>query len=396
VLANVNREATRFAVKNGTLDYTDPSKDPALVGYDAVLSHTINSLANQLPLSFDPGTANTTMIVSHFVIDTGLPCVVRETPGGPPVVPYQFDAANCDCTSSVITDTQWFSGDDLIAHPGDPRFSHYSITYGISGTTRLGEGSYQELADELALENNQFNCNILKNGGSEADMSLNNLIITESFYDQPQLLGVPLISNPLSDPIPFYSHTAMRIVSSRDAGLSDTIGPACQLLPIAILASDLENPGGLAIPPEQNLDIMQTGGNTFSWLRWDSQNGRDSTLYVAEALENQRLPITAFAADENDPDGIGDTFFDVNDWVEIAGGVDTSGTNSDTVDEFLETFVNQTVYLPVFDQIAGGAGRVAHIANVTINDVCVPADGCLSGNRQLSIAFETYNDNVCN
>jgi len=419
VLANVNRETARFSVKNGILNFSDPSKDPALVGYDVVLSHTLTSLGyntgapltdpNQrpaLPLLFDPGNSNATIIMSHFVIDTGFPCV--KPIGGTPNVPYEFDP-NCDCTETDPNDSQWFRGDDLIAYPGHPRFPQYGITYGISQTTRLGSpgsgqpGNYQTLAAKLALENNQFNCNVLKNGGSPSDISANNLMIAEAFYDQPQLLGVPLLSNPLTDPIPFYAHTAMRIVSGREAGLSNSVGPVCELLPLAIDESDLVNTGGLAIPPEQNLDIRQSGGNTFNWLYWDSQSGQDSTLYVAEGLDNLRLPLAAFVADDSDPEGTADQFFDLNDWVEIASGVDTDNggtvdnvdTNSDIVDDLLEEYVHQAVYLPVFDNTGGGAVRIAHIARVTINDVCAPLDGCLSGNRQLSINFETYEDSAC-
>jgi hypothetical protein len=118
----------------------------------------------------------------------------------------------------------------------------------------------------------------------------------------------------------------------------------------------------------------------------------DSTAYVAEALENLRLPMVDFAAGDNP----NDDFFELNDWVEIATSVDTAGSDSDIVDELLEDYVNQTVYLPVFNQTSGGNVRVAHIAKVTINDVCLPHDGCLSANRQISISFETYNDSACN
>lgn len=231
VLANTNRETVRYSVKTGVLDFS--IKDPTTVGFDVVLSHTINSLAEQLPLAFDVGTANNTVIMSHFVIDTGFPCV--EYQGGRPRIDsegnYVFDD-DCDCNESDPDAVQWFTRDDLIAYPGDPLYPHYGQTYGISQTTRLGGGDYSVLAKELALENNQYNCNILKNGGSVTSLSSNNLMIAEAFYDQSQLLGVPFISNKLTDPIPLYTHTAMRIVSSRDADTTETVGPVCALFPI--------------------------------------------------------------------------------------------------------------------------------------------------------------------
>jgi hypothetical protein len=48
------------------------------------------------------------------------------------------------------------------------------------------------------------------------DNSIEHVIIVEMFYQSHQLLGVPLLSNPLTDPIPIYSKAVMRKVISRN------------------------------------------------------------------------------------------------------------------------------------------------------------------------------------
>ena len=270
VLVNVNRESVRYAVKNQVLSYAQ--KDPATVGYDKVLSHTIDSLANQLPLDFT-ASANTTVIMSHFVIDTGFPCVRYQ--GGDPVVPYEFDPT-CDCNEDDPNHPQWFARDDLIAHPGDPNYPHYLQVYGINQETRLEKGDYQAMADQLTLENNQLNCAILKTG-TAGEISENNLFIAEAFYDQPQLLGVPFLSNKLTDPIPFYTHTAMRIVASRETDTSDTVGPTCEVYPITFhdgIFPDPDNPVS-----GQDIDAFQgSDPGNFGWMTWNPDPSHNRSI----------------------------------------------------------------------------------------------------------------------
>ncbi|MBN1994739.1 MAG: pilus assembly protein [Anaerolineae bacterium] len=388
VLANVNRETVRYGVKNGILDYS--IKDPATVGYDVVLSHTLNSLSDQLPLKFDAGDSNATIIMSHFYVDTGYPCIIYQ--GVNPKVPYEFDPT-CDCNEDNPADPQWFTRDDLILHPDTPGYAYYAQIYGINKTTRLGGGSYQAMADQLALENNQLNCNVLKTG-TTGELSSNNVFIAETFYDQPQLLGVPFLANRLTNPIPFYTHTAMRIVVSRDANTTNSVGPTCTVYPITF--PQLVNP----ITGTTVIDAYEgapPGG--FGWLNWDP--GDNSNTYVAEELHNPVLTMHDFMGLKPSPDLSPDptnTGFNVGDWVSGKTGV----SNSDAVMDELEKLVNKTILVPVYDT-HGGSGsnkgyHVAHIARITINKICLPRSSasCYTpGSKSIHATFEGYADESC-
>ena len=72
VLVNVNREITRFAVRPGYLDFSDESTVAA--SYGKVRSWVDTSLTGQLDMNFDETDGNATLIISHLVADTGMPC----------------------------------------------------------------------------------------------------------------------------------------------------------------------------------------------------------------------------------------------------------------------------------------------------------------------------------
>jgi hypothetical protein len=406
VLANVNRESVRFAVKQGTLDYS--VKNPATVGYDKVLSHTTVSLSRQLPLEFLDPEPNATVIMSHLAVDTGYPCVKYQ--GGKPKVPYEFDE-NCDCTVDDLNDPQWFTRDDLVLHPDVPGFAYYAQTYGISQTTRIGRGSYQAEADKLILDNNQLNCTVLKTG-SAGEMSVNNMFIAETFFDQPQLFGVPFISNRLTDPIPFYTHTAMRIVDTREANKSDTIGPACQLYPIIFPEQDLWDPDDDGVdeyspgnPPEGiTIDAFEGGGSGgFGWLNWSP--GDNSDGYIVEELHNPRLSMHDFTGlfppPNLNPDSA-NTGLNIGDWVSGSTGVNTS---SGVQRELEDLSAGMSILIPIYDTTAGsGANRgyhISHIARIKITHVCLPNNQCgqdmgLNGNDKVIFAvFERLEDEAC-
>ncbi|MBN1994744.1 MAG: tandem-95 repeat protein [Anaerolineae bacterium] len=399
VLTSMNRESTRFAIKNGVLNYS--VKDPTTVGYDIVLSHTLNSMAEQLPLDFDAGTSNATVIMSHFVIDTGYPCVKYQ--GGDPVVPYEFNPT-CNCNESNPDHPQWFTKDDLILHPDTPGYAYYAQTYGVHQDTRLGGGDYATVAKQLALENNQMNCNVLKTG-TAGELSSNNMIITEAFYEQPQLLSVPFISNALTDPIPFYTHTAMRIVASRDADTTNTVGPTCELLPITFpedaLAGDPDD------PPEQKIDAYEgSASGNFGWIYWNSNiNETKGINYIEESLANPRLSMTDFTADEDDPDHPNDHTINIGDWVAGRTGV---GNNND-IEDLLESYRGKTVLIPVYKQVGpkGGAKasyEISHFARVVIDEICLPRNNCIDpntgkkisgSNKLIRATFLYYDDEAC-
>lgn len=393
VLVNVNREATRFAIKNGVLDFS--VKDPATVGYDTVLSHTVSSLASQLPLEFLGTNPNTTLILSHIVVDTGFPCVKYQ--GGKPKVPYEFDANNCDCTSNDPNDSQWFTRDDLVLHPGVSGYSYYSRTFGISQTTRIGGGNYQVEADKMALENNQLNCTILKTG-SAGELTVNNAFIAEAFYKQPQLLGVPIVSNRVTDPIPLYAHTAMRIVTSRETEASDTVGPTCEVYPITFDDGIFPDPDSPV--PGQSIDAFEGGGTgNFGWMNWDP--GDNSNTYIREELYNPRLSMHDFTGltppPGLNPDPANDGI-NIGDWISGKTGV---GNSNEVMDE-LENLVGKTIRVPIYDDNAGpGQNKgyhVSHFALITINQVCLPRVGssCYTpGSKSIQATFVGYDDDAC-
>jgi hypothetical protein len=49
--------------------------------------------------------------------------------------------------------------------------------------------------------------------------SANSVIVVEIYFNQPQLLGVPFVSNSLTDPVHLYAYTEMRITGdARSSG----------------------------------------------------------------------------------------------------------------------------------------------------------------------------------
>ncbi|MDX1522948.1 MAG: TadE family protein, partial [Anaerolineae bacterium] len=303
VLVTANREAVRLAVKNGELDFA--VKDVELIGYNEVLSHTLDSLGGatiqpdhrQLPLDFTETFSNASMLMSHFVIDTGLPCAVTNSDGL-----LEFDQA-CDCQVDDPDHAQWYTKDDLILHPEIPGYSHYRKDFGLPATTRLGydgEIGYPAKARELALKQNQLNCTILKSS-PKAITPPNNVFIAELFYDQPHLLGAPFISNAFTDPVPLYAHTAMRIVASRDSDAAEGIGPTCRLHPLMISLSD---------PPPTGPFPLQEGVS-FQWVVWNEEETGNGD-YLRQAMQNIKLPTTDYLNKTPEPD---DTILNLGDQV---------------------------------------------------------------------------------
>ena len=204
VLLNANREATRFAARGAYLDFSQP--DIENVGYQFVLQHALDSLSDQLLLDFidEP---NATMIITHLDIDTGYPC----------------EDQDCDDECSANPDSV-YPNDDLVILPppvgagygSDPALiisDTFRAQYGIGApnhTTLITD----TLWEGLRAQNEALNCQLMAKDPAVSP-SPNSVIIVEIFYDQPQLLGVPIVSNRFTDPIPLYTHTMMRIAVSR-------------------------------------------------------------------------------------------------------------------------------------------------------------------------------------
>ncbi len=354
VLSTVNRETTRFAVKQGQLDFSQ--KDPNTIGYDKVFTHALESVAGQLPLDFTQATSNATMILSYFVVDTGFPCVEHDSNGKPMLTTdnpprYKFDT-DCVCSAGA-DDPQWFTRDDLILHPDLPGYSHYARTYGIITDTNLSStGTYTPQAKALALANNQLNCAFLQ-GSSPNDIqdlaeNADKVFVSELMYDSPQLLGAPIISNQFTDPVPLYTQTTMRVTLSRGSDASNTVGPVCELYPIIFDQAALSGS-----PPLTNTPVSLTEGANFQWV--DSWNGSgEGEDYVAEALYNKRLSIN-----------------DVSGRLQIGDSVSTATISNPPLNEVdwgLKEMEGKTVRLPVYD---GSPDTIANLALIEISNVTV-------------------------
>lgn len=393
VLVNANREATRLAVKTGTLDFstkTRPISDTvgSRVGYTGVLSHTYGVLGYRgdialtdsaqrptLPLRFLPesGGGNATMIISHLVASTRNPC---------------DDIGACDCSITDHDHDQWDESDDLLLGPGSSGFDYYQQHYGPTQTVRSVFGrptvvdyssriDFEDKLAELKTRNNQLNCALLKsNPDADLNNSDNNSIIIEMFYDQPQLLGVPIISNGITDPIPLYTHTAMRIITSRDADTAEVIGPVCELYPLALPETVL---GASPVPGSTPVDVYQEGGagpDYFYWVTWDPA-GDDA--FVVESLTNPRLSINRFTAVGEPDDHL--LSADGSDQLDLLSDQDPGSQ----VNPLLEGLVGARIRVPVID----GGNNITRIAWLSINQVD------LSGGRLIRATFNGYDAEAC-
>jgi hypothetical protein len=367
VLTNSNREAVRFAVKPGNLDFSKREIDQ--VGYHYVLTQTEFSLAEQLPLDFTTPASNATAIMSHFVIDGGFPCV--EEISGNPKIPYTFDPNNCNCKNSDPDATQWFTLDDLILSPLTPGYDYYGVTYGISRTSLLGGGDLNKELNDLLLANNQLNCSLLKTLGTTdpakqaSTLVANNQFVVEMIYEQPQLLGAPLISNRFTDPVPLYTHTAMRITGSRESDTGSTIGPTCELHPISFskqvfagLTPDVDNPitNTLSFTVAENA----VAPKQISWVVWNPARVGDNT-YVAQALQSIPRPRLAIHDFVNAGDG-SDRVLNIGDQIAVTA----NPASEPTINQLFNTLAGKTIRVPVY---GATAGQVEHIAVINVTGV---------------------------
>ena len=72
VLVNADREATRFAARGQYLDFRQTELEN--IGYDYVAAHTLDAISQQLDYDVASGDPNGTLIISHYLVDTGQPC----------------------------------------------------------------------------------------------------------------------------------------------------------------------------------------------------------------------------------------------------------------------------------------------------------------------------------
>jgi Flp pilus assembly protein TadG len=381
VLVNTNREITRYSVRPGYLDFS--TADTAQASYQTVRDWADNAINNQLPLDTEGSTPNTTVIISHLVVDTGNPCVKANGDEDPAcdTVP------NCDVF--LNPNQAAFTDDDLVLHPGMPGqwFQTRKFPDDSEKTTRL---NYEALVKELKASNNQFNCEVLKKGGVTSN---NNVVITEIFYEQPQLFGFPFISNPYTDPVPLYTHTSMRLLGGTRGYTLATVGPVCMAYPITFNEEIFDDPDNPLVP--QSIDAFEGDApGDFGWITWNPDNGNNNAGYVEKELKNPRLSLNDYTnvSDSNDHG------LSIGDDVSTKPGV----ANSDGVDEQLQLLVGKEILIPVYDNNpGGGAGsyyHVTHFAKIRVDQICLPRNGnvCDGENKkQIKATFLGYEDEVC-
>lgn len=166
ILTNANREAARYAVRQNYLDF-----ESAMPAYETVVTHALESISGQLyDLDFK---SNGTMIISYLVVSG-------------------------TCTGTIT-----------VATPLD--VPTYTWKSPIS-STRITQVDYQAMASKMALEQRQHSCD-----QEHWDLTPrpDGRVIVEMWYEQPQLFGFPILSNPFTDPVPMYASTTFRKIQEQ-------------------------------------------------------------------------------------------------------------------------------------------------------------------------------------
>jgi hypothetical protein len=362
VLVNVNREAARFAARGVYLNFSEKA-DPNNVGYDKVISHTLDSLSNQLKLNFNAAAASddpysTAMIITYYTIN---PISSFGCPG-------DADCSDFDCTRFVDPNHPlgFVAGESLseieypllLPPPGfelDPNLPpYYGQVLTIANTTAVTSYHFHqgiaafsrinpaEKLVELRSKNNELNCHLTKKNQPPSN---DNLIIIENIYNQPQLAGLPFVTVFVPDPIPFYSHTAMRVTSNVRM-LEDEEEAVCELYPIMIPNSKvaLIQQQGQSINIEvSNLSEVVPGN--FSFVEW----GDDPSPDTPELIDNLQNPGNA-ASNYVEPDSNPqDTQLNIGDWIKS-----NPGTHNGAKDE-LTALIGTEMRMPVWIDLCPGA-----------------------------------------
>jgi hypothetical protein len=315
VLQNATREAARFAARGRYLDFSKTNVDQ--IGYPYVVQHELDSIAGQIPLSVAPGNANSTIIISHVLVDTG------RCGGG--------------------------TSDDLVLSPLTPGYGHFMAVFGLPQASRV---DFNALVQQMRTENEQFNCD-LQARNPDAIPSVNSVIIVESFFPHQLLVNIPFVSRFIADQngvIWLYARTIMRITADA-RGQVASAGEGCEVYPIALHKSTLDG----RQPGDPLGDIFNGAGNgNFGWMRWSPAPGNDSQTYLVEELRNPRLSINDFQ-DASDPT---DRTLNAGDWIWGLTGVVNS---NDVRDELQRLINNRTVMrIPVWDIAAGTGSNLSY------------------------------------
>jgi len=345
VLVNANREITRFAIRPGYMNFSTQAN--VTTSFERVRDWMQSTVSGQLQYDFDKTTGDTTLIISHLVIDTGLPCKPPDPPNSPP------PTCNCkwfDRQSSEYdpNNPNVLKEDDIIIHPAMENYGYQKAIYGpltsaagISVTTRL---NYDNLASELADQNNKFNCELIEKHGIP---SANNVIATELYHDQPQLFGFPIISNPFTDPFPLYTHTVMRLTGgARASGAAggnllaniDTIGQVCFAHPF-IVSQDVVD--GLTLNQPFNILDEDAAANK-GWVLWQDPGSSDVNDIIKYEIQFPQMSVNGYD-DPTEPPG-SDTLLNEGD-----GVLAENGGHIGVVQQYVENWFGKDIIIPVYD-----------------------------------------------
>jgi hypothetical protein len=349
VLQNATREAARFAARGRYMDFSQTDLND--IGYPYVVEHELDSIAGQIPLDVGGGTANSTIIISHVLVDTG------ECGGG--------------------------TEDDLVLSPLASGYGHFMATFGLARDSRV---DFDTLVDEMVTENEQFNCN-LATRNPEAIPSVNSVIVVESYFPHQLVVNMPLVSDLITDEsgvVWLYARTIMRITAD-SRGQVASAGQGCEVYPIAINTSTLDNhQAGDSLGDIYN----GAGQGQFGWLRWNDWSGHTSETYLVEEFQNTRLSVNTFE-DASDPT---DTTLNAGDWVWGLTGV----VNGNDVRDDLETLVanGTTIRIPVWDIASEGSGG-ANVSYHIDRFVRVQLTGYDMDHKTISAIFVGEDPDAC-
>jgi hypothetical protein len=275
-----------------------------------------------------------------------------------------------------------FTLDDVIIFPDRPGMSYQRGFYGPPQTLTGNKVTQLNIMDMLYNDNdgdgvvdddngmiplnNLFNCELIKKGGIP---SANNMIVTEMYFDQPQLFGFPVISNPYTDPVPVYTHTSMRLIgAARSTGSQtgdltagiDTLGPICNAYPFMVHKDtiDYDNPADKVGQVVDIFDGKGTGGHE-GWAAWNPGMTTQATLedqlrYSASSLNNFINPTN-----------LSDTALSNGDRVASLPGQMTGVNDSST--HLLDDLVGTPMIVPVWDGFTGNNYHIVGFAWVQIN-----------------------------
>lgn len=174
IVITTSREAARFATKGDNLIVTDDGA----TGYEEVVQHSIVSAAGQLQNKlYEPGESG--LVISNIVASVTI----------------------TDCaTGNYHVLFPWY-GSEYLTYSTSPDYE-----------SRL---DFLSEAQKTGERHRNIACRYLDENGVPV-VPDEHVVIVEMYYTSHQLLGAPVVSNYLTDPIPLYTRAVMRKTVGRE------------------------------------------------------------------------------------------------------------------------------------------------------------------------------------